>query len=227
MSTTIQRPTSYSFTTLAAAIIAAIALALTGFLIAPSAAHAHDTLIGTEPGDQKVLDEAPGEVQLQFNNAVLDVGALIEVRDASDNLVSEGNPDLNNTVVSQPLQADLPDGAYRVVWRVVSSDGHPIGGSFAFAVGTDGEAALAALPDADSSEDSDHDHGDEEGEHSHDHDEVSNDSDQADHDNAEASDNTQKVVWGSVIALVGVGVIIAVMIWFTRGSRKSTKTNKD
>ncbi|MGO1434959.1 MAG: copper resistance CopC family protein [Canibacter sp.] len=227
MSTTIQRPTSYSFTTLAAAIIAAIALALTGFLIAPSAAHAHDTLIGTEPGDQKVLDEAPGEVQLQFNNAVLDVGALIEVRDASDNLVSEGNPDLNNTVVSQPLQADLPDGAYRVVWRVVSSDGHPISGSFAFAVGTDGEAALAALPDADSSEDSDHDHGDEEGEHSHDHDEVSNDSDQADHDNAEASDNTQKVVWGSVIALVGVGVIIAVMIWFTRGSRKSTKTNKD
>jgi hypothetical protein len=29
----------------------------------------------------------------------------------------------------------MPEGSYQVRWRVVSSDGHPISGSFEFAVG--------------------------------------------------------------------------------------------
>jgi hypothetical protein len=40
------------------------------------------------------------------------------------------------------VAADLPDGAYDVRWRVVSADGHPVSGAFAFAVGD------AVLPEA-------------------------------------------------------------------------------
>jgi copper transport protein len=33
------------------------------------------------------------------------------------------------------MPADLPDGGYVVSWRVVSDDGHPVGGAFSFGIG--------------------------------------------------------------------------------------------
>src|SRR4029453_11612013 len=40
------------------------------------------------------------------------------------------------------MPADIPDGTYIISWRVVSADGHPVGGASSFGVGT----AAAALP---------------------------------------------------------------------------------
>ena len=38
--------------------------------------------------------------------------------------------------VTQDVKPDAPSGKYTVVWRVVSSDGHPIEGTFTFTAGT-------------------------------------------------------------------------------------------
>ena len=49
--------------------------------------------------------------------------------------------------VHQPLRAGAPAGAYTVVWRVVSSDSHPIEGTFGFTV-AEGSTTPAASPAA-------------------------------------------------------------------------------
>lgn len=117
-------------------------------LWAASPAHGHDVLVDHSPADGAVLDEAPDDIVLTFNNEVLDMGAeatVVRVTDASGQDIETDPPSVQNRDVVTRLH-DLPDGAYRVVWRVVSSDGHPIQGTFTFAVGPDAEAALDALP---------------------------------------------------------------------------------
>lgn len=113
----------------------------------PEAALAHDQLIANSPSDNEVLPEAPEEVVLNYNNSILDIGegaTIVNVVDADGADVTDGSPVVNGPEVAQPL-AELGDGAYQVTWRVVSSDGHPISGTFAFAVGAGGEDALASL----------------------------------------------------------------------------------
>lgn len=100
---------------------------------APAAAHAQ--LESTSPTAGAVLDQAPDEVTLTFNEPVeVSLGA-VRVYDSDADRVDEGGArhDGNGTVV-QPL-GDLPDGSYVVTWRVVSADGHPVHGAFTFQVG--------------------------------------------------------------------------------------------
>lgn len=129
---------------LATAVVALFGLGL------PEAALAHDQLIANSPSDNEVLAEAPEEVVLNYNNSILDIGegaTIVNVVDADGADVTDGSPVVNGPEVAQPL-AELGDGAYQVTWRVVSSDGHPISGTFAFAVGADGEDALASLAES-------------------------------------------------------------------------------
>lgn len=123
-----------------------IALSLVALWWAPSA-YAHDVLVDNMPADGAVLDEAPDEIVLTYNNAILDIGegaTVVNLLDAAGNEVETRTPTVQNRNVITRVD-DLPDGAYRVVWRVVSSDGHPIQGTFTFAVGPDGQAELDAL----------------------------------------------------------------------------------
>lgn len=99
----------------------------TGFLLATAgAATAHDSLIDSTPAVDQQLDTAPAEVRLTFSADVMDVGAAIRVIDDEDTDWTAGEPVLAGPVVTVPLDPQLPDGAYRAAWRVVSSDGHAI-----------------------------------------------------------------------------------------------------
>lgn len=131
------------FGTFTATVITTAALLLSAPL-----AYAHDQLVDQHPSAGEVLEETPASIDLHFNNSLLDVGegaTVVRVHDADGTDVSEGTPELSGMTVSQPLEP-LEDGAYRVIWRVVSSDGHPITGTFLFAVGPEGDAALASFP---------------------------------------------------------------------------------
>jgi hypothetical protein len=57
-------------------------------------------------------------------------------------LVVAGDPHDVNALIA-PVSG-LHTGSYRLVWRVVSADGHPVDGSFVFSVGA---ASAAAPPD--------------------------------------------------------------------------------
>ena len=70
------------------------------------------------------------------------------VNDAAGTNWADGAVEIVDNVASQKLKPGAPAGAYTVVWRVVSSDSHPIEGSFTFTAtaGAAGSTAAAAVP---------------------------------------------------------------------------------
>ncbi|MEU6859303.1 copper resistance protein CopC [Glycomyces sp. NPDC046736] len=112
-----------------------LALAALVFALAPAApANAHAALVSTTPESQAVLDTAPEEMILSFNEQVQPVpeGTRLIDGDGGEQVLAATSSDLD-VVIDLP---DLADGAYYVNWRVISADAHPISGVLAFTVGT-------------------------------------------------------------------------------------------
>lgn len=115
---------------LAAAVTAFLFAAAVLFAAAP--ASAHDVAESTSPANGSSAATVPASVSVTFNKQPLALGASIAVNDASGENWAEGPVEIVDSVVSQKLRAGAPAGAYTVVWRVVSSDSHPIEGTFTF-----------------------------------------------------------------------------------------------
>ncbi|MCT2085970.1 copper resistance protein CopC [Microbacterium enclense] len=117
------------------AVLAAAALALAALLVPAAPAFAHDELVSSDPSADEVLDALPAQITLTYSADVLasDGATVIQVTDAAGTSLTDGAPTVSGTAVTQAL-AGTASGAVTVVWRVVSSDGHPIDGTFAFTV---------------------------------------------------------------------------------------------
>jgi copper resistance protein C len=118
-------------------VFAAAVLGLAG----PAAAH--DAAESSTPADGASVAVPPEQVSVTLNKNPLGIGAAFSVKDAAGTEWAEGPVDIVDNVASQKLRAGGPAGEYTVVWRVVSSDSHPIEGTFAF---TAASAAQAAAP---------------------------------------------------------------------------------
>ncbi|MGW9403405.1 copper resistance CopC family protein [Arthrobacter sp. NPDC055585] len=129
MPTTFYRQARTRASLLAAVLLAALAAVL--FLAAP--AHAHDELVSSNPADGAVLEAAPSEIELVFSSELMDLGNQVIVEDAAGTNLAESEPVLTRETLVQALPA-LDAGDYKVNWRAVSSDGHPITGTFSFTV---------------------------------------------------------------------------------------------
>lgn len=117
--------------------LAAALLAASGLALATAApAHAHDELIGSEPAQGATVDALPAELTLTFSAAIADQdgASIVEVTDASGTTLADGSPSVQDNVLTQALEGEA-SGAVTVLWKVVSSDGHPISGEFTFTVG--------------------------------------------------------------------------------------------
>jgi methionine-rich copper-binding protein CopC len=115
------------------------ALLAAAFLLAvPLSASAHDELVSANPAADATVETLPAQLVLAFSGDVLDAdgATMIQVTDPSGAPVTEGAPTVDGTSVTQPLAAGGPAGAYHVAWKVVSADGHPIAGEYAFTVTT-------------------------------------------------------------------------------------------
>lgn len=177
--------------------VALIAGAATFGVAAP--ALAHDELIGTE----LVADSADGSlesIRLTFSNSIIETGTEIVVTGPGGSDALDGAPAIAGPDVTQPLAADLSAGNYDAAWRVVSSDGHPIEGTFAFTVAADGTATMAeAAPagDAEHGADADHEHADGE---------------TADHEHAEGDDHAEGAADTETEGGMPVGGVIAISV---------------
>ncbi|MGB6102959.1 MAG: copper resistance protein CopC, partial [Pusillimonas sp.] len=107
------------------------------------AVSAHAALVASTPAAGEVLPGAPTQAQLVFNEPVSPLvlkiiqpdGTAIDLRQVQ--------------TLPDGLQLSLPElvqqGAYALSWRVVSADGHPVGGTVIFSLGAAGASpALAA-----------------------------------------------------------------------------------
>ncbi len=123
----------------ASVALAATLLAAFVFLFAwPQPAAAHDALIDSSPAADSTVDTLPEELTLTFSAALIggDGSTEIVVTDAAGESVTDGPAALDGALVTQPLVAEADAGEYHVLWKVVSSDGHPTSGEFAFTVTT-------------------------------------------------------------------------------------------
>ncbi|GAB3464251.1 copper resistance CopC family protein [Kineococcus endophyticus] len=134
---------------------AAGVLALTGGLVTAGPAAAHDRLESTNPADGATVATAPDAVVLTMSSTPLALGTLVRVTGPDGAVVSSGDPQIVDADVTEPLTGARPAGTYTVDWRITSSDGHPVSGTFSFtATGAAGGSAspTTSAPDATASD---------------------------------------------------------------------------
>lgn len=126
------------------AALATTVLAAWALLAVPAApAQAHSLLQTAIPADGAVLDAAPFEVRLTFNERITaSIGAL-RVYDATGEQVDAGDAGLADgdpSTVRVRLRDGLGEGTYVATFAVTSADAHPVQGAVLYSVG---EAAAA------------------------------------------------------------------------------------
>lgn len=113
--------------------IAAVLVLAQGMGAAPAGAHA--ALEDTDPVADALLEQAPGAVQLRFDEPVSASTGSVQVIAPSGDRV-DGSVDEADGGRTISIEVDGGGrGTYTVAYRVVSDDGHTITGSFVFHVG--------------------------------------------------------------------------------------------
>jgi copper transport protein len=105
-------------------------------------ASAHASLVSAEPADGSVLTVAPKTVRLRFNEPV--TPAVVNLIDATGKTRGDVAVSALDQTVTLTLPPDLPRGTQVVSYRIISADGHPVGGSLLFSIGE--PTTAAALP---------------------------------------------------------------------------------
>lgn len=110
-----------------------------GWLVGGTAvASGHAVLVGTDPAYGTVLAPDQDHVSVSFDEPVTVAGSGLAVLDRDGDRVETGAvryADADHTIATT-LPADLPDGTYLLSWVILSADGHTIGGSSVFGIGT-------------------------------------------------------------------------------------------
>jgi copper transport protein len=109
------------------------ALSLLIVMMSPSAVRAHASLLATEPANDALLAAGPAMLTLTFDEAVEPLVIKLIDEHGAASAVSRIERRGASLVLTAP--PDLGPGAHVVSWRVISADGHPVGGSFAFWIG--------------------------------------------------------------------------------------------
>lgn len=105
-------------------------LALIGLWASPAAAHAK--LQQTTPGGGETVVAFPAAVTLQFSEKIEASFAGIQVFSPTGERVDADPAEVSGSTVRLPLPARTEPGAYVVVFRVLSADGHPVESRFTF-----------------------------------------------------------------------------------------------
>lgn len=98
-----------------------------------SEAVAHAALTGTVPADGDVVQTAPRTLSISFSEPVSPLVLRLISPDGSATDLTDYV--LRDQTVEITAPGDLGNGTHVLSWRVVSSDGHPVGGSVVFSIG--------------------------------------------------------------------------------------------
>ncbi|CAN3700627.1 hypothetical protein MMX123_00615 [Microbacterium sp. MM2322] len=135
--------------------LAVAAIALGAVLGGAQAASAHDSLVSTSPASGDTVSTV-SEVTLDFSANLLgyDGGNIVVVLGPDGRHYEADCVALAGPTLSVPVELGAP-GDYTVEWRAVSSDGHPVSGTFPFtstaagtSVGSDDSPCASAVGSA-------------------------------------------------------------------------------
>ncbi|CAB4642158.1 MAG: hypothetical protein F2624_02240 [Actinobacteria bacterium] len=115
----------------------ALALAITIAVLPQlsfSAAQAHSQLTSANPKQKSVVTVLPKKVVLQFNEDLINLepGNQLRVIDPKGKAVHNGTATVFGNQLSVALRTSKVLGKYRVSYRAISADGHPITGNYEF-----------------------------------------------------------------------------------------------
>lgn len=99
-------------------------------LAAPAAAHSE--LRRSVPAAGAVLDRAPERIELHFSERVQLTALRLRRADGTEIALPRRpiRPERTEVIALPPLEP----GEYRAEWRIISADGHPVGGVIPFRV---------------------------------------------------------------------------------------------
>ncbi|MFN3644248.1 MAG: copper resistance protein CopC [Gemmobacter sp.] len=109
-------------------------------VLLPAAALAHAQLRSAEPPAHSVVAAAPSAVVLTFNEPV---AVLSVVWTGPDGAAAAAPARTEGARLIVTVPEDAARGTHVLSWRVVSDDGHPVGGAHVFSIGA-ATAAMAA-----------------------------------------------------------------------------------
>lgn len=117
----------------------ALVAACVALVLQAGAALAHATLVSSDPSDGAVMQTAPSHLVLTFNEPVSPL--VLRLIDATGAAVTLGyRLEDTSVVVDQP--GTIGGGSHALSWRVISSDGHPVGGTVLFSIGAPNAGAI-------------------------------------------------------------------------------------
>lgn len=119
-----------------ALVLVVVVVAATGF--AGSAAQAHDQLVSSSPAAGAKLTAAPRQVVLTFNEKVQEPAyAAVQIGDTTGKEVKatvQGDVNLVVDTSGMPATEAGQPSPWKVSFRIVSADGHPVNGDISFTV---------------------------------------------------------------------------------------------
>ncbi|ELS56472.1 putative integral membrane protein [Streptomyces viridochromogenes Tue57] len=126
---------------------------LVGVLLGGAApASAHAVLTGSDPRTDTVVETAPKQVTVTFNESVGLPEDSLRVLDPDGRPVTAGDPthaDGKKDTVRVRLTGGLKQqGTYTVSWRAISADSHAVSGAFYFSVGAPSQTGAKAAGDS-------------------------------------------------------------------------------
>ncbi|WP_258596527.1 copper resistance CopC/CopD family protein [Mesorhizobium sp. AR07] len=107
-------------------------------------AFAHAALIRTDPADGGVLTQGPAQFSLTFSEPVSPLVLTLVKPDGTPVPLTSFR--LSDQTVEIDNPQTLKSGTHVLSWRVISADGHPVGGSLLFSIGAPSEPP--AVPEA-------------------------------------------------------------------------------
>ncbi|MDV7355131.1 copper resistance protein CopC [Rhodococcus oxybenzonivorans] len=113
-----------------AVLVAAAVFACAALTAGPGMAHA--ALESSNPADGAQIDAAPDNVTLVFNQDIQPNFAALTVVGSDGAQWGRSEPVVDGRLLSVDLDGLGAAGQYTVAFRVVSSDGHPIAGTYTF-----------------------------------------------------------------------------------------------
>ena len=124
----------------------AFALAAVTAVVNATSASAHAKLVKITPAVDAQLTTAPKAVVLEFSEPASASFVTVVVTSAAGISVTKGKPTVIGATVTQTLVPRLVAGVYRVAFRVVSKDGHPVTGESGFTLTPAPATSPATLP---------------------------------------------------------------------------------
>ncbi|TIL29763.1 copper resistance CopC/CopD family protein [Mesorhizobium sp.] len=124
------------------AICLLAAIVLLAAIAAPGQAFAHAALVTTEPTDGAVLAQSPAQFSLTFSEPVSPLMLTLVRPDGTPVPLTSFR--LNGQTLDIDNPQRLGSGTHVLSWRVISADGHPVGGSVLFSIGAPGAAPAVA-----------------------------------------------------------------------------------